>query len=98
MMRLRKVKEAEIFQEFQAHQTRMCDLLQQQQQQQTSDEDERIARAVAEQEAKREVFTKHTDRQTDDSQCYCICTHPLRERSVRRKSIIWSRNERSTTT
>lgn len=63
MMRLRKVKEAEIFQEFQAHQTRMCDLLQQQQQQQTSDEDERIARAVAEQEAKREVLTTHT--QTD---------------------------------
>lgn len=65
MTRLRKVKEAEIFQEFQSHQTRMCDLLQQQQQQQTSDEDERIARAVAEQEAKREVLTTHTGRLTD---------------------------------
>ena len=55
MTHLRKEKEAELFQEFQQHQTRMCDLLQRQRQQKSSDEDERVARAVAEQEAKREV-------------------------------------------
>ena len=55
MTHLRHEKEAEIFAEFQAHKQRMCTQLQQQMQQKTSDEDERIARAVAEQEAKREV-------------------------------------------
>jgi len=55
MTHLRKEKEAELFREFQQHQTRMCDLLQRQRQQKSSDEDERVARAVAEQEAKREV-------------------------------------------
>ena len=59
MTLLRKEKEAELFQEFQQQQTRMCDLLQKQRQQKSSDEDERVARAVAEQEAKREVGVYH---------------------------------------
>ena len=80
-MHLRKVKEAEIFQEFQVHQTRMCDLLQQQQQQQTSDEDERIARAVTEQEAKREVLTTHTHRLMTVS--VTVFAHTLSERGAR---------------
>ena len=55
MTRLRKEKEGEIFQEFQTHQQRMCDCLHHQMQQMKSDEDGRIAKAVTEQEAKREV-------------------------------------------
>lgn len=55
MTKLRKEKEAEIFREFQRHQQHMSDLLQTQQQEATSDEDQRIAQAVAEQHAKRDV-------------------------------------------
>ena len=55
MTEMRKAKEKEIFGEFQAHQQRMCDLLQTQQAKATSDEDQRIAQAIAEQDAKREV-------------------------------------------
>lgn len=60
MTKLRKQKEAEIFHEFQSHQQRMGDLLHTQQQQATSDEDQRIAQAVAEQHAKRDVSDVYT--------------------------------------
>ena len=59
MTRLRKEKEAEIFREFQHHQQHMGDLLHTQQLQATSDEDQRIAQAVAEQHAKRDVRGLH---------------------------------------
>ena len=55
MTSLRKEKEADLFRQFQAGQQHMCDQLAQQMQQQQSDEDQRIAKAVAEQDAKREV-------------------------------------------
>ena len=55
MKKLRKEKELEIFQEFQNHQDRMCELLQGQLQQEATDEDQRIAKAVQEQDAKRDV-------------------------------------------
>lgn len=55
MTKLRKEKELEIFSEFQRHQERMRDRLHTQQQQATTDEDERIAQAMAEKHAKRDV-------------------------------------------
>lgn len=55
MTKLRKEKEAEIFSEFQRHQQHLGDLLHIQQQAATSDEDRRIAQAVEEQHAKRDV-------------------------------------------
>lgn len=55
MTKLRKEKEGEIFCEFQRHQQKMGDLLHNEQLQATTDEDERIAQAVAEQYAKRDV-------------------------------------------
>ncbi len=55
MTAMRKAKEEELFTEFQTHQTKMRDLLASQMAQATSDEDQRIAKAVAEQEAKRLV-------------------------------------------
>lgn len=57
MTRLRKEKEAELFSQFQSQQQRMCDLLVGQRKQELSSEDERIARAVADQDAKREAST-----------------------------------------
>ena len=56
MTTLRKEKEVELFQQFQVQQNRMCELLQGQMQQKSSDEDQRIAKTVAEQSAKREVY------------------------------------------
>ena len=47
-----------MFHEFQNHQQKMCDLLQAQSAKATSDEDQRIAQAIAEQEAKREVCVR----------------------------------------
>ena len=55
MTRLRKEKEAELFRQFQSQQQRMCDLLVGQRKQELSDEDQRIAKAVADQDAKREA-------------------------------------------
>ena len=55
MTKLRKEKEVEIFREFQHHQQKMGDLLHDQQLQATTDEDQRIAQAVTEQYAKRDV-------------------------------------------
>ena len=55
MTKLRKEKEVEIFHEFQRHQQQLGNLLQTQQLQATSDEDKRIAQAMAEQHAKRDV-------------------------------------------
>lgn len=55
MTQMRKEKEEELFHQFQTHQQRMCDLLHSQMAQATSDEDQRIAKAIAEQQAKREV-------------------------------------------
>lgn len=55
MTKLRKLKEVEIFGEFQRQQQRMGDHLHTHQQQATSDEDQRIAQAMAEQHAKRDV-------------------------------------------
>ena len=55
MNRLRKEKEAELFQQFQHQQQYMCSQLKTRQDQQQSNEDELIAKAVAEQEKKREV-------------------------------------------
>lgn len=55
MTKLRKEKEAEIFQEFQHQQQHMGELLHTQQREAMSDEDQRIAQAVAEQHAKRDV-------------------------------------------
>ena len=55
MTKLRKEKEIELFQQFQTHQQRMCDLLKSQMQEASTEEDERIAKAVTEQAAKREV-------------------------------------------
>ncbi len=55
MTKLRKQKELELFGEFQRNQQRMGDLLHTHQQQATSDEDQRIAQAMAEQHAKRDV-------------------------------------------
>ena len=55
MTKLRNEKEAELFSELQTQQERMRQLLTEQQQQELSDEDQRIAKAVAEQEAKREA-------------------------------------------
>ena len=55
MTKLRKQKEVEIFGEFQRQQQRMGDHLHTHQQQATSDEDQRIAQAMAEQHAKRDV-------------------------------------------
>ena len=57
MTQLRKEKEEDLFRQFQTHQQRMCDLLHSQRAQATSDEDQRIAQAIAEQQAKREVRT-----------------------------------------
>lgn len=55
MTTMRKAKEEELFREFQTHQQHMCQLLQTQRQEASSNEDRRIAQAVAEQNAKREV-------------------------------------------
>ena len=55
MTQLRKEKEAELFRQFQSQQQRMCDLLVGQRKQELSDEDQRIAKAVADQDAKREA-------------------------------------------
>ena len=55
MTKLRKDKEVEIFREFQRHQQHLGGLLQTQQLQASSDEDQRIAQAMAEQHAKRDV-------------------------------------------
>lgn len=55
MDKLRKEKEEELSRKFREHQQRMSDLLLGQMQQASSDEDQRIAKAIKEQEAKREV-------------------------------------------
>ncbi|XP_041663571.1 coiled-coil domain-containing protein 173 [Cheilinus undulatus] len=53
MMKLRKDKEKELFDEAQAHREKIMDKLTVRQQEQTVSEEQRIAKAVAEQEAKR---------------------------------------------
>ncbi len=60
MTAMRKAKEEELFEEFQVHQSKMCDLLATQMAQASSDEDKRIAQAVVEQEAKKLVSHVHT--------------------------------------
>jgi len=55
MTEMRKAKEKELFQTFQSQQQRMCDQLQGQMSMATSDEDQRIAKTIAEQYAKKEV-------------------------------------------
>lgn len=55
MARMRKEKETELFNAFQDHTERMRDRLAQQMKQKVDDEDDRIAKALAEREAKREA-------------------------------------------
>ena len=73
MTQLRKEKEARLFQEFQQRQQCMCQQLQTQRKLQQSNEDDLIARAVAEQEAKREV--SH-DKQPSYSSLLPLVDHP----------------------
>lgn len=59
MSKLCKQRKEKLFCEFQTHQQHMCDLLQSQITQATSNEDERLARTIAEQDAKK--FVSRTD-------------------------------------
>ena len=61
----------------------MCDQLAQQLQQQESDEDQRIAKAVAEQDAEREVSHQHPD---PALWCHVVLLSTSSARSVRRSS------------
>lgn len=58
MIRMRKDKEAELFKVFKEHNDRMVDGLRNIMVQKVDDEDERIARAVAERDQEREVRTQ----------------------------------------
>lgn len=55
MENLRKEKQAEFLEDFQAHQQLMCENLQKHMENATSDEDKRIAEVVLEKIAKRDV-------------------------------------------
>lgn len=74
MERLRKEKQVEFLDDFQAHQQLMCENLQKHMESATSDEDKRIAETVQKKMAKRDVSGDYTVR-TFTAGVMCLSFH-----------------------
>jgi hypothetical protein len=89
MMKMRKMKEKEILKEFQEHQEKMANRVYKASKEKVSNEDERIAKAVAEQDAKREFLEKEKARKNmeEAKSIHLYCRNKISELERERQEL-----------